>query len=440
METPSISRRLAKFIKTISFEELPKDVIERTKILILDALSTTIAGHNSTYVKIGLELVKNNKGNTTIFTYDYRVPAIDATFINSLLANSIGQDDMQYKSHPGAIVVPTSLTLAEQEGSSGSDVITAVVAGYDIIGRIYLGAPSIIPRFRGIPVLGPFGAAATAGKLLQLEEDKLTNALCYAANFSSGFTEGLISGFMEPKFHTGMASRNGVTAAILAQAGAKASEKTLEGKAGFYQAFAGTNEGLDLVTSELGKKFLIMDTTYKPYPICGFLQTTLDALLSLVKQHNISGAAIKKVIQTEPEEIYFYPGNNYDGPFTSRIQALMSAKFITAAALLGKPVTSHTFYDNYNDSEVAELIDKIELTKERGRDKTKIEVILQSGKKYSTESLGKELIIPTNDRIKLKFERLASGFLEKKKRNRIIDIVINLDKFETIDELIQELK
>jgi len=445
MEKQSIGRDLARFIYNLSFSELPNEVVDRAKNLILDALSTAIAGRDQPYPQIGLGLIKDNKGNATIFTYDLRVPAVDAAFVNAIMVNSIGQDDMLYLFHAGQVVLPTAIAIAEQESSSGAEVITALVAGYDIMARIYLGAPSIIPRFRGVPVFGPFGAAAVTGKLLKLNEDQLTNAIGYAANFSSGLCECWEAGTMEAKFHCGVASRNGIIAATLAKGGATAAENSLEGKSGFYQAFAGTTGGLDAATSNLGKRFFIMDTTYKPYPVCGSNQVPVALAESLVKQHNIKGKDIGEIAEIVPDWVASYPGLNYAGPFTTRFQATMSVQFCAAATFLGKPVALISFYDNnYNDPEVAELAKKVKVIGEK-RDTTRIEVTLQNGRQYSIEGaagelLPSEILVPTTDRIKVKFGSLTSDFLGKEKADKIIDIVLNLDKIDNIGEFTQELE
>lgn len=443
MKTQSISRDLARFVYSLSFRELPNQVVDRAKNLILDALATAIAGLDLLYYHIGLELVKDNKGNTTIFGHGLRVPAIDAAFINSVLLASIGQSDELCRGHPADVVLPATIAVAEQEGSSGAEAITALVAGYDIFARIFWGAPSIIPRFRATPVVGPLGAAAAAGKLLRLDEDQLTNALGYAANFSSGFPECYTAGTMESRFHAPMASRNGITAAILAQAGAIASEKSLEGEAGFYQAFAGTTEVLDATTTDLGKRFLIMETTYKPFPCCGSLQTPVDLALSLVKQHDIKGEDIDKITEILPDDVFSYPGINYAGPFTTPIKAKMSGQFCAAASFLGKPVASFSFFNNnYDDPEVAELARKVKLIGEKDRDTTRtttIEVTLRDGRQYSIEGGVGEVLVPTADRIKVKFENLASNFLGRERVDKVIDIVLNLDKADNIRVLTQEL-
>ena len=267
MTTETISKQLAKFIHALSFEELPDDVVDEAKMRLLDALSTGIAAHDFPCPRLSLDLVKGNKGEATVFMHGHRLPAIDAAFVNGNMVQGLGQDDAFLASHPASVIVPATIAIAEEQGSTGEEAITALVAGYDLMARTYSAAPTIAPRFRPTPVFGPFGAAAAAGKLLRLDEDQLTSALGLAANFSSGFTEGWTCGTTEIRLQPGIASRNGIMAALLARAGGTAAETTLEGEYGFYKAFAGTDYTLDPITTDLGKIFLIKNTKSKQYPI-----------------------------------------------------------------------------------------------------------------------------------------------------------------------------
>jgi 2-methylcitrate dehydratase PrpD len=312
-----------------------------------------------------------------------------------------------------------------------------------MMGRIYLGAPSnsIIPRFRGVPVFGPFGAAATAGKLLKLNEDQLTSALAYGANFASGLTECWIAGTMEGFFHGGMAARNGMMAANLAKLGAIASEITLEGNRGFYQAFAGTTEEVNNALLGLGKRYLTMEVTYKPYPVCALEQIPIEMVLRLVEKHRIVAKEIKQVVQTVEDSDTKFPGADNPGPFQNGDQTLLSAQFCAAAAFLGKPVKSHSFYmENYNDPAIVALARKVKLIGEKDRKVPKIAVTLHNGKSYDIEE-EKEwgTLTPTDEKVRAKFSELATDFLGERKAKEVIDIVMSLEKVDNIKELTRRL-
>jgi 2-methylcitrate dehydratase PrpD len=366
---------------------------------------------------------------------------LDAAFTNSVLIASIAQEDFLFTFHPGVVNVPTAIAIGEREGSSGTEVLTALVVGYDIMGRIFLGGPNIAPRFRGVSAYGPFGAAATAGKLLKLNEDQLTSALGFAANSASGLTECWSAGTMEGNFHGGTAARNGIVAADLAKMGALAAETSLEGKFGFYQAFAGTTDQAEMATQDLGKRYLIMEAMYKPYPVCAQQQVPIDLLSRLVKQSPIDSSEIAQVIErVSPWEAAF-PGSDNPGPFKNPGQTLLSAQFCAAAALLKKPVRSHRFYmSEYHDPGVSTLAKKIKLIGEKDRHSPKIEVELKDGRTYFIEEKGESILTPIEEKIRTKFKELTSNIIAEKKANEIIDIVLNLDKCSSIRELTQKLK
>jgi 2-methylcitrate dehydratase PrpD len=441
MNNQGLSRKFARFIHGLTLNDLPPKVIDRAKDRILDALAIAVAGRDFPYYPIGFELVKNNrKGKATVFLHNLKLQAMDAAFLNAILIDTVGGTDTLMHAHPGGPIIATALALAEEEKRSGAEVITAIVAAYDIMARVALAKETITPRFRGLSIYGPFGAAAAAGKILRLDEDQLTYAIGYAANSSSGLTECWIAGTMEAKFHAGLASRNGITAAILARAGAKAAETVLEGKAGFYQAFGGTNEGLDAAWGDLGKRFMILEAKYKPYPVCAENQISVDLSLKLKEQHGIDAKNIDHIMEIGPLYAISYPGVDYPGPFQSRGQAIMSAQFCNAAAFLGKPVSSPSFFDHhYGDPEIGELAKKVKLSGEKNRKTTLLEVTLKDGKKYRLEGNEEELI-PSFEKVKVKLQNLASGLLSKDKIDRVSDIVYKLDKAKTIHELMNELK
>lgn len=440
MGSNSISRELATFVHNISFENLPKEIVDRAKSLILDVLATAVAGRDMPYPKMAFRTVNKNRGNATVITYKDRLNPMDSAFVNSIMASAIGQDDMLYRFHPGAVIIPAVIAIAEETNGDGAKLIAALVAGYEIMGRLFLAAPHIVPRFRGVSVFGPVGASAACGKLLGLNEDQLISALGYASNLSSGLTECWIAGTMEGKFQNGFASRNGILSAFLAGEGAIAAENTFEGKAGFYQAFAGSAPDVNSIRDGLGTRFSIMDAECKLYPVCGLEQLPVHLALKLMEQKSISSRTIKNVTVVMPAEEYSYPGTNFSGPFKSRFQAIMSAQFCVAAALLGNPVNSYTFFDQkYGDEKIFEFAKKIELKGEETNNKIRIEIVLNDGSLHKIEGEKDDIMIPNMHKSTVKFRNLATNYFGGKKANTIINIVLDLDRVESINELTRYL-
>ena len=309
----SISRALSRYTLNLSYADLPKEVRARAKNLILDALGTAISGRELPWSRAAAKSVKGSRGKATMWGYTRKVTAADAAFVNSVQVTSTAHEDVLYKTHPGIVNVPTALAVAEAENSPGDEVIAALVAAYDLIGRTYLGSPDITKKFRGVPVFGPFGAVAAAGRLSRLTEDQMVNALGFAANYSSGLVECWQAGTMEGNFHGGMAARTGIISVTLAKLGVTAAESTFEGDHGFYHSFAGTLEKTAEITADLGKRFMIMEVLYKPYPACFGQQFNIDLILQMVARDRIKADDIVEVVETVSEAEKRFPGPTSPG-------------------------------------------------------------------------------------------------------------------------------
>jgi 2-methylcitrate dehydratase PrpD len=403
----TISGQWARFIRGLDIDAVPTDVIEKTALRILDCLGTGLAARGLKVPDVALAFIGTSSGPATVVGHPRRVTPLDAALVNATLLNGRSEDDFLQKSHPGALTIPSALAVAEETRRSGADVLMGVLAGYEIVGRVYLGGPAMLPRFRASGVAGTVGAAASAARLYGLDVDGIVNALGCAAMLAHGFGEGFLSGTTEVKLNVGFASRNGLSAALLAKAGATASPLAFEGEAGFYRAFAGSLDQIDQATQDLGKRFLIEDTVYKECPVCIFTQTPIALARRLAAE--VDPRKIEKVRVTAPELTYTNPGFTNVAPFRTHLQAVVSARFCVAAALLGRPVESHALYDELDDPEVLALAEKVELQL-RPEDRERIDLeVMQSDGVRRAGGIEHDTLLPTEDKILAKFRRLTAG-------------------------------
>lgn len=411
--TPSltISQHFARFIGATLRDGVPAHVAALTQDRILDTLSTAIAATGLPVPTVALQLVGSNAGPASIIGRAATVPAVDAAFINALLVNGRTQDDFLCKSHPGAVTLPAALAIADEFGGSGSDLIDAVAVGYEIVGRIYLGGPGMLPRFRATGVAGTIGAAAAAARMLRLDEAQTVNALGCAAIFASGFGAGFLTGTMDVKLNVGMACRNGVTAALLARAGATASPLAFEGEAGFYHAIAHSIEHIGAATAGIGEHYLIEDTIYKEFPICIFIQTPIALTLALAARSPVEPSKIDRVTVTVCDLTFTNPGFTNRPPYASSLKARVSARFCIAAALLGRPIDEFAFYENYADAEVLALGERIDLVLDPARHDTVTIDIEHGGERLSIEGSEGATLKPSRAKVIAKYRRLAEPIL-----------------------------
>jgi 2-methylcitrate dehydratase PrpD len=435
----TVSQQLAEFIHATSFSDLPLAVVEMAKSRVLDSLATAIASRGLPVPKVALEFVKNNRGEATIFGHAQRVPAIDAALVNGTLINGTTQDDFLAKSHPGAVVIPAGMAIAEEEGSSGKDFLASVVLGYDLVARAYLGGPGMLPRFRASGVAGAVGAAATAGKLQGLSVSELVNALGLSTMFASGFGEGFHAGTMDVKLNVGWACRSGISASKLARVGATSAPSAFEGKSGFFNAFANTAEKADEAVRALGRPFLIERVTYKERPVCIFVQTPVHLAHRFAHEKKVDPRKIKQVTIQAPDATYTNPGFQNVAPFKSPLHARISARFCTAAALLGKPIDQYDFYSNTTDPEVLALAEKIDLLKPTLDIEHVHMEIIYDGEKHHLAGVEMETLLPTTEKVVAKFTRLTADFFGKR-LNQVLDTILNLNRVTQIRELTDHLR
>lgn len=432
----SVSGQWAAFVHGLGIDAVPGDVVEKTQLRILDCLGTGLAARGLKVPGLALAFVGASSGPATIYGHPQRVAPIDAALVNATLMNGRSEDDFLQKSHPGALTIPSALAVAEETGRSGADVLMGVLVGYEIVGRVYMGGPAMLPRFRASGVAGTVGAAATAARMYGLDVPEIMNALGCAAVLSHGFGQGFLSGTTEVKLNVGFASRNGLSAAILAKAGATASPLAFEGDAGFYRAFAGSIGHVGEATRDLGKHFLIEDAIYKECPVCIFTQTPIALARSIASQ--VDPAKIEKVKLTAPDLTYTNPGFTNVAPFKTHLQAVVSARFCTAAALLGKAVESHELYDQLEDREVLALAGKIELDlRPTDRERIDIEVTQRDGT-VCAGGIEHDTLFPTKDKILAKFRRLTSTLLVD--TEKVISTVMELESVDDIRVLTDLLR
>jgi 2-methylcitrate dehydratase PrpD len=311
----SVSRRFARWASRLKFEDLPPAVIDKAQALLLHALVGGLLGANSSSARAVVEetLVEEGRSDgATVFHTDRRASRIGAAFANAeLIHASFLFDSYRMLTHPGPVIVPAALAQAQLEQRSGQDLLVALVAGYELTCRL---ADEFIPStaargFRPSPLFATLGAALTCGLLMGLDEDRLVTAIALGANFASGLNEGPRTGSNELLLHEPQATRNGVFAAMMARSGhIRGSETSLEGRAGFFNAFTGNHTGElsysftgrrqvdpSSVTEGLGQHYKVLDFMFRMYPCPGYNQPVIELMRELCQRHALRAADIARV-------------------------------------------------------------------------------------------------------------------------------------------------
>jgi 2-methylcitrate dehydratase PrpD len=335
----SFTERLGAFVAQTSLDDIPGGVLDRATISLVHNISIGLAGRTRETVCHNMAKQYWHEPREATLLHDgTRVCVEGAAFANGALMHARSQDDTHAAStsHPGTPVIAAALAIAEATGSTGAEFLTSVILGYETLGRVGRDFDHLISQrgFRAAAVIGGFGAAAATAKLLRLTPAECGHALALASNFSSGLSQVWEEGSAEYPLQLGFAARNGILAARAAQSGATAARETLEGKHGFYRAYADTAERAQEIVSDLGQTWQLSEVTVKAYPVCAILQGPIESMIDVTRTHSLTPEAIKSInLYLSPFEAN-YAGVDNPGPFASTTATKMSAQFSLAAAAL----------------------------------------------------------------------------------------------------------
>jgi len=247
-------------------------------------------------------------GRSHILGRGSTVQAPAAALANGALAHAFELDSLTRPgagAHPGATVLPPALAVAQEKGADGRALITAFVAGNEVMIRIgrATGHTNEARGFHAPGTTGPFGAAAAAGHLLGLDADAMTNALGIAGSLCGGLLEfARGNGGMVKRLHLGRASEAGVLAASLAAAGFTGPRTVIEGQFGFLRVFCTAWDEAEL-TRGLGDEFVVSTTVLKRYPCHATAHAAVKAVRELQAEHGFAGAAIEAIAVTGTERM-----------------------------------------------------------------------------------------------------------------------------------------
>ena len=383
----SISRQMAEFAVSLKFADLPEEVVNEVKRYMYDSIGCAYGGYHTKDLNIIRDIYIDigGKGDATVLGFGDKLPAVNATLINSLMVRALDFNDIYWKddpSHPSDII-PAAWAVGELVNANMKDVIVAIVLAYEFEQRLCLFAkPGVRERKWHHATLTQFVSPIVAGKLLGLTVDEMVHAIGISGchNHTIGCpTAGKLT--MMKNTVDPMAVQSGVFAALMAQKGFSGTEKVFEGKEGFMDAFIGWNakdeslkptdmEGRDGVSSwswdidalvgGLGDSYKIMECGMKAFPTEALTHTHLSCVLNAMIGNNLEYSDIKEVKVTcfaQAYDILFDPTKYRP---ESRETADHSLPYCMAVAMVDKKITTDSFSDEkLNDPRIYEVIDKI---------------------------------------------------------------------------------
>ena len=440
------TQTLADFCVQTNYDKIPTEVVERTKLLILDTVGIIIrARHDSESTpsmlaavgKLGLDY-----GACHVFGDTATYAPATAALINATLAHSLDFDDTHAEAsiHASAPIVPAAIAAAEMVGASGRDLITACVVGYEIhvrLGKAVGAADHYIRGFHPTATCGIFAAVAAVAKILKLSDAQTVSAFGIALSQTAGAMQFLKDGAWTKRLHVGQAAQNGLMAAFFAREGYVGPAQSIEGQWGFFNNYS-SDANLDTAVDGLGETWETMTLGVKPYPSCRYSHAAIDGIIQLAKQHDLPADSDVDIevglpqrgfgIIGHPLDQKQNPGSIVDGQFSMPFSAAVAfrqrgfvwddyAKNLTNVATLNLCKKVAVFVDDQAEA----------CSPENMSAKVRITANGQTFETFVQVPMGEPDNFMSAEQFHEKFSGLCSPYLTAPQRDRLSDSIMALE-------------
>jgi 2-methylcitrate dehydratase PrpD len=456
IDTP-LAAQLAAWVSTVTFDDLPEDVVAATKLRVLDVIGLALAGsatpfgHSTRAAAVAL----SPPGPARIVGTGEKVSVVSAAFANAALAQALEFDDTHNESivHMSSPAVAAALALSESRRISGRDAIAAIALANEISSRVGSVAPGQFHRrgFHPTGLFAPFGITYLAGRLLGSDADTMARGAGICGSMAAGLLECWVDGTQSKFLHSGFAAQSGIAAATLAHEGVTGPPTVLEGRFGLFASHLqhpDTRKDLTRVTGGLGEKWESRNASFKPYPAAHVLHPYIDAVLRARDRHGISAADVSHVECPVAEfnvSIVCEPIAEKLDP-ASDSHARISLQYTIAEALHeGKLGVSAYAARNLRNPAILALAQRVRYYIDPefpgpGRFRGAVRITLHDGRlieEIQEHNLGSPENPMTEAQLRVKFDDNASGVLSGAERDRLAAEIDRLEDLDSANEIVE---
>lgn len=447
MVATDITGQLACYMAEARHRSLPMEVVQAGKHRILDSLGAIVSGSRLKAGELAIRYVRLQGGvpEASVLATDMKTSAVNAALINGMFGHADETDDFEpvTKAHPGCSVVPAALAMAEREGSSGEELLRAVVLGYDLCCRFLMAlGPELVRKSHRSAegTSSTMGCTAAAASLAKLDEKGMRYALSYGAQQVSGIWSWVRdSEHVEKAFDfAGMGARNGVTAALMVQTGFSGVWDVLEGEHNVLEALSPAPKPSEMLKG-LGNHFFATETAIKPYPVGYPIQSALDAFFALYRQHGLTMENVEQIIVRLPEDGARIVNN--------RSMPDVNCQHMIAMALVDGNVSfaSTRSYERMSDPAVLAVKKRVNLVADptlvnpEAPRSAKVEVVLKDGRTlshFTPHAYGTKQNPMENKSVNAKVRDLLEPVLGRSRAETVIEKVNGLEGVSNVQELL----
>lgn len=441
------TRQIARFVTDLRYGDIPEEVRTKAREIVLHAWGVQLATSTLPWSKLVYRTIAAEGGApvSTVVNYGHRTSPAQATFVNASFGHGFEMDDNHGSSamKMGCVNVSAGLAVGEQRLSSGTDLITAVVAGYEVVLRAGLAFRDFRESHEPHPTgtLSGLAAATVAAKLLGLDETATAHALSFGVSNRAGFHETPPTGRGHIKrVFPGMSGAAGVRGAYLADAGLTGSGRTLDAGMGFCMAYEVSDAAQ--LSAAFGDRWHILDVHYKVFAQDGYIQPMTEAIENLRTRHQFTIDDIDTVtVGTHARAVNVVVGPIRDPKDLTDAQ--FSANFSVAQALVTGGAGVREYTDaNLHDPRIRalsqrvhlEIDDEIEAEFHRTRPRgAKIRIHLKNGSELYEYVPNLRALGPAD--LDAKFRSLASTALDDDAVDALVTAVHSLEEVRNVATL-----
>lgn len=357
--SPNLALRLSRLINRIGFVDLSPRAIDHAKMILASTLASAAAGSLIDSARIVRELAKEHggKAEATIWFDGTKLPVVDVARVNAMLSDASASDDSDLRNvaHTGTTLASTGLAIGERMGSSGEDLLAAIVTGYEAAGRIGEALSGDRQGFHA-SVIVAFGGVVAAARLLRLTDQQMAHAIGLTATTMGGLAIGTNSWARE--YHAGNATLCAVNAALAAGRGYTVNEDMLEAPRGFLAVFGGKVDA-DKLTGDFGKDWdIVTHMAIKLVPGAHAFHPAVEAAVNAARQSNVRPEEVTKILVSGPQ----IRSLGRAQPPKDLIEAIHSLQYFLASAVADKDFSwVHATAEKIHNPAVTRLIGLVEV-------------------------------------------------------------------------------
>lgn len=451
-----LARTLGQWASTLTFADIPADVVEATKQRTLDVLGLSLAGAETPFGRStrAAALALSPPGPSRLFGTGERVGPGTAAFANAACSQALEFDDTHNESivHMSSPAVAAALALSEARPVSGREAIAAVAIANEISCRIGVVAPGQFHRrgFHPTGLFAPFGVTYLAGRLIGLDADALARAAGICGSFAAGVLECWVDGTQSKFLHAGGAAQSGITAALLAEGGVTGPPTILEGRFGFFASHLPESapRQFSRVTERLGTEWESRHASLKPYPAAHVLHPYVDAILRVRARDGLVPSQVARIDCPVAEfnvSIVCEPLDEKLAP-ASDSHARISLQYTLAEALhVGTLGRSAYAAERLRDPEILALARRVHYQVDPsfpppGRFKGAVHITLTDGRVISEvqeHNRGSAENPMTAAELREKFDENAAGILSQDERDELAEAIGRMEQLEDVSLLVE---